>query len=69
MPARSALALAATIVALKAVLIGVVVRGRCELIGLCGDGTAWYVASGVAGLVFGALLIVTIADVRRSGRI
>ena len=40
---RTAVALAAIVVALKAVLIGVVARGRCELIGRCGDGTAWYI--------------------------
>jgi hypothetical protein len=61
---RTAVALAATVVALKAVIIGVVARGRCELIGRCGDGTAWYVGSGIAAAILLALLVVAIADVR-----
>ena len=59
---RTAVALAAIVVALKAVLIGVVARGRCELIGRCGDGTAWYVGSGIAAAILLGLLV--IADVR-----
>jgi hypothetical protein len=65
MRTRTAVALAAIVVALKAVLIGVVARGRCEMMGGCGDGTAWYAACGVAALVLGVLLAVTIADARR----
>jgi hypothetical protein len=65
---RTAVALAATVVALKAVLIGLVARGRCEMIGRCGDGTAWYVAMGVSGLILVAALVVTIADARRGGQ-
>lgn len=65
MRTRTAVALAAIVVALKAVLIGVVARGRCELIGRCGDGTAFYAGCGVAALLLTVLLIVTIADARR----
>ncbi len=61
MRTRTAVALVALVVSLKAVLIGVVARGRCELIGFCGDGTAWYVACGAAALVLASLLIITIA--------
>jgi hypothetical protein len=63
---RTAVALAAIVVALKAVLIGVVARGRCELIGRCGDGTAWYVGSGIAAAILLGLLVIAIAiaDVR-----
>ena len=61
---RTAVALAAIVVALKAVLIGVVARGRCELIGRCGDGTAWYVGSAIAAAILLALLVLAIADVR-----
>jgi hypothetical protein len=61
---RTALGFAAIIVALKAVLIGAVARGRCEMIGRCGDGTAWYVGFGAAGLVLAIVLIVTIARVQ-----
>lgn len=64
MRTRTAVGLAATVVALKAVLIGVVARGRCELIGRCGDGTAWYVGLGAAALVLAVLLVVTIGRVR-----
>ena len=64
MRARTAVGLAATVVALKAVLIGVVARGRCELIGRCGDGTAWYFGAGVVSLILMAMMVVTIADVR-----
>ncbi|MFY9922686.1 MAG: hypothetical protein WAL26_30495 [Mycobacterium sp.] len=64
MRTRTALSLATTIVALKAVLIGVVARGRCEMMGRCGDGTAWYVAFGAAALVLAVLLVVTIGRVR-----
>jgi hypothetical protein len=62
---RTAVAIASIIVALQAVLIGVVARGRCELIGRCGDGTAWYVGSGIAAAVLLVLLVVAIADARR----
>jgi hypothetical protein len=65
MRVRTAVTLAAIIVALQAVLIGVVARGRCELIGRCGDGTAWYVGSGIAAAVLLVLLVVAIADARR----
>jgi len=61
---RTAVALAAMVVELKAVLIGVVARGRCELIGRCGDGTAWYVGSGIAAAILLGLLAIAIADVR-----
>ena len=61
---RTAVALAAIVVALKAVIIGVVARGRCELIGRCGDGTAWYVGSGIAAAILLALLVVAFADAR-----
>jgi hypothetical protein len=60
---RTAVALTAIVIALKAVLIGVVARGRCELIGRCGDGTAWYVGSGIAAAILLALLVVAITDV------
>ena len=65
MRTRTAVSLVVTVVALKAVLIGVVARGRCEMIGRCGDGTAWYAVSGVAALVLVSLLIVTIARPHR----
>ncbi|MDT5008186.1 MAG: hypothetical protein QOJ24_5362 [Mycobacterium sp.] len=61
---RTAVALTAIVIALKVVLIGVVARGRCELIGRCGDGTAWYVGSGIAAAILLALLVVAITDVR-----
>jgi len=61
---RTAVALAAIVVALKAVLIGVVARGRCELIGCCGDGTAWYIGSGIAAAILLGLLVIAIAHVR-----
>jgi uncharacterized Tic20 family protein len=69
MRARTAISLAATVVTLKAVLIGAVARGRCEMIGVCGDGTAWYVISGLVALLLVAVLILTIADARRRGPI
>jgi hypothetical protein len=50
---------------MKAVLIGAMARGRCEMIGVGGDGTAWYVSAAVAALTLVALLIVTIAGARR----
>jgi hypothetical protein len=65
MRVRTAVAFASIIVALQAVLIGVVARGRCELIGRCGDGTAWYVGSGIAALLLVALLVATIVNARR----
>ena len=64
MRTRTALGFAAAIVALKAVLIGGVARGRCEMIGRCGDGTAWYVGFGAAGLVLVVVLIATIGRMR-----
>lgn len=65
MRVRTAVALVAILVGLKAVLIGVAARGRCEIIGRCGDGTAWYVGSGIAAAVLVVLLVVAIADARR----
>ena len=65
MRARTAVELAATMVALKAVLIGAAARGRCELIGRCGDGATWYTAFGIAALVLVVLLVVTIVGARR----
>jgi hypothetical protein len=61
---RTAVAFASIVVALKAVIIGVAARGRCEIIGRCGDGTAWYVGSGIAAAILLVLLVVAIADVR-----
>jgi hypothetical protein len=61
---RTAVALAAIVVALKAVLIGVVARSRCEMMDRCGDGSAWYVGSAAAALVLGVLLVVAIAEAR-----
>ena len=61
MPTRTAVALAATVIMLKAVLIGLVARGRCELIGRCGDGTAWYVGFSLAGAVCGVLVVLMMA--------
>lgn len=66
MRVRTAVAIASIIVALQAVLIGVVARGRCELIGRCGDGTGWYVGSGIVAAVLLVLLVVTIIDARRA---
>ena len=65
MGARTAVALVITVIALKAVLIGAIARGRCEMIGRCGDGTAWYVGCVVAAAILGLLLIVTIVGARR----
>lgn len=65
MRTRTAVVLAAIVVALKAVLIGVAARGRCELIGACGDGTAWYGFSGVTAVILGVLLVITIVVARR----
>ncbi len=62
------MALVTIVVALKAVLVGAVARGRCELIGRCGDGTAWYFGSGIAAVALVMLLVLTIADARRSDR-
>ena len=61
----TAMTIVAIVVALKAVLIGVVARGRCEIIDRCGDGTAWYVGSGITALVLMILLVVTIAGARQ----
>ena len=66
MRVRTAVTLATIVVALQAVLIGVVARRRCEIIGRCGDGTGWYVGSGVAAAVLVVLLVVAIAEARRS---
>ena len=66
MPVRLALAVVSTVVGLKAVLIGIAARGRCELLGRCGDGTAWYVGSVIAAAALAVLLVVTIANARRS---
>ena len=63
---RTAAALAATVVALKAVLIGVVARSRCEVIDRCGDGTGWYVGSAIVAAVLLVMLVVVIADARRA---
>ncbi len=65
MRVRTAVTLAAIVVALQAVLIGAVARRRCELIDRCGDGTGWYVGSGVAAVVLVVLLVATIAEARR----
>lgn len=65
MRARTAVALVTTVVALKAVLIGAIARGRCELIGRCGDGTAWYLGCAVAAGILVVLLVVTIVGARR----
>jgi hypothetical protein len=66
---RTAVALAAIVVALKAVLIGVVARGRCEMMARCGDGTGWYVGLGLAAVALAVLLVITVAGVRRGGRL
>jgi hypothetical protein len=66
MRVRTAVALMTIVVGLKAVLIGVVARGRCEITGRCGDGTAWYVGSGIAAAVLLVMVVITIADARRT---
>jgi hypothetical protein len=66
MPVRLALALVSIILGLKAVLIGIAARGRCEIIARCGDGTAWYVGSGIAAAVLVILLVITILAARRN---
>ena len=59
------MALVSIVVALKAVVIGAVARGRCEMIGRCGDGTAWYVGCVVAAAILGVMLVIAIVGARR----